>query len=106
MMAQNEITVILPHQLRERAGGARSVAVSAQDVRGAIKALDERVPGLVFNICLETGELRPFVNVFVRQEDIRYLDGLDTRIDPGETIHIIHSVAGGCRAVRIGRRTI
>src|SRR5579862_4946740 len=75
---QQMTTVVLPYQLRRQTGGARSVEVHGETVRDLIRALDERCPGLKFSICLETGELRPFVNVFVGREDIRYLAGLDT----------------------------
>ena len=91
----DNITVVLPHQLRQQAGGARSLMVSATTVRDAIRALDQTYPGMAFSICHETGELRPFVNIFVGNESIRYLQGLDTRLHPGDTVHIIHSVAGG-----------
>lgn len=97
------ITVLLPHQLRERAGGARSIALSAATVREAIRSLDDYHPGLVFSICQETGELRPFVNVFVGQEDVRYLQGLDTPVREGDVVHIIHSVAGGSKDRRKSR---
>ena len=52
-------------------------------------------PGLTFSICEETGDLRPFVNVFVGQESVRFLQGIDTPVAPGDVVHIIHSVAGG-----------
>ena len=64
-------------------------------MREIIDALERDYPGLRFNICHETGELRPFVNVFLDTEEVRYLQGLDTPVRPGATIHIIHSVAGG-----------
>lgn len=87
-------TVVLPYQLRDRCGGARQVVLEGANVRDLIDALDQRWPGMKFSICSETGALRPFVNVFVGQEDIRYLAGLETPV-AGETVHIIHSVAGG-----------
>jgi len=89
------VTVVLPYQLRQRAGGVRSLDVSARTVRDVIRALDDHYPGLTFNIRAETGELRPFVNVFVGQEDVKYLQGLDTQLENGAVVHIIHSVAGG-----------
>ncbi len=90
-----EVEVVLPHQLRARAGGARSVRVQGSSVRELVDALDREVPGLAFSICHETGELRPYVNVFVGQENVRFLQGIDTPVRPGEVVHIIHSVAGG-----------
>jgi len=87
-------TVVLPYQLRDRTGGTRTVQLQGETVRELLDDLDRRWPGLKFSICHETGELRPFVNVFVGPEDVRYLSGLDTAVDH-QTVHIIHSVAGG-----------
>jgi molybdopterin synthase sulfur carrier subunit len=78
-----------------RTGNRRWVRVEACTVRDVIGALERDYPGLRFNLCHETGELRPFVNIFLEREDVRYLDGLDTPVPSGATIHVIHSVAGG-----------
>ena len=50
---------------------------------------------MAFRLCFETGELRTFVNVYVNGRNIRYLDGLDTPVPAGATLHILPSVAGG-----------
>jgi molybdopterin synthase sulfur carrier subunit len=89
------VTVSLPFALRAKAGHRASVPVVAQTVREVIDALDQEFPGLRFHLCYETGELRPFVNVFVEREHIRSLQGLDTPVSPGATVHILASVAGG-----------
>jgi molybdopterin synthase sulfur carrier subunit len=89
------VTVSLPIALRARTGQRASVLVVGQTVREIIDALDQDFPGLRFNLCYETGELRPFVNIFVEREHIRYLQGLDTLVSPGARIHILASVAGG-----------
>lgn len=90
-----EATVWLPGQLAMRTGNRRWVRASGRTVRELIDALDRDYPGLGFNLRHETGELRPYVNVFLDGEDVRYLQGLDTPLDAGATVHIIHSVAGG-----------
>jgi len=89
------IIVRLPGALQARTGGQGTVAVAGGTVREVIAALDASYPGLRFNLCHETGELRPFVNIFLGGEHIRYLRGLDTPIPPGATLHIFPSVAGG-----------
>ena len=89
------VTVSLPIALRTKAGQRASVTVAGQTVREIITALDHDFPGLQFNLCYETGELRPFVNIFVERENIRYLQGLDTPVSPGARVHILQSVAGG-----------
>jgi molybdopterin synthase sulfur carrier subunit len=89
------VTVSLPNALRARAGNRRTVVVNGSTIREIIDALDHDFPGLRFNLCYETGELRSYVNIFLDRENIRYLDGLDTPIRNGATIHILQSVAGG-----------
>ena len=89
------VTVILPHVLRTRIGNRKSVTIAGCTIREIINALDADFPGLRFNLCYETGELRPYVNVFLERENIRYLQGLDTPVHTGATIHILQSVAGG-----------
>ena len=88
-------TVSLPNALRARAGNRRTVVVNGSTIREIIAALDHDFPGLRFNLCYETGELRSYVNIFLDGENIRYLDGLDTLVRNGATIHILQSVAGG-----------
>jgi len=89
------VTVLLPNALRERAGNRRTVVVNGSTIREIIAALDHDFPGLRFNLCYETGELRSYVNIFLDRENIRYLDGLNTPVRNGATIHILQSVAGG-----------
>jgi molybdopterin synthase sulfur carrier subunit len=89
------VTVVLPHVLRSKIGNRKSVTVHGSTIREVIHALDRDYPGLEFNICHETGELRPYVNIFLNRESIRYLQDLDTPVAPGATIHILQSVAGG-----------
>jgi molybdopterin synthase sulfur carrier subunit len=89
------VTVRIPVTLRSRTGNLAAVQVAGQDIRAVIQALEAAYPGLRFNLCYETGELRPYVNIFVDRENIRYLQGLDTPVPPGATLHILQSVAGG-----------
>ena len=88
-------TVILPYVLREKVGNRKSIMVAGATIREIIDALDQDYPGLGFNLCYETGELRPYVNIFLDRENIRYLQGLETPVQMGTTIHILQSVAGG-----------
>ena len=88
-------TVSFPMALRARVGNRHSVVVTGYTVREIIVALEHDFPGVRFNLCYETGELRPFVNIFLNRENIRYLQGLDTPVHDGATIHILQSVAGG-----------
>ena len=89
------VTVLLPGALAEQAGGARTLQVMGGTVREVVRALDAAWPGMAFRLCFETGELRTFVNVYVNGRNVRYLDGLDTPVPAGATLHILPSVAGG-----------
>lgn len=89
------ITVIVPQALREKTGNRKAVMVSGNTIRETIDMLERNHPGMKFHLCYETGELRPFVNLFLNGENIRYLHGLDTPVRNGATLHILPSVAGG-----------
>jgi molybdopterin synthase sulfur carrier subunit len=89
------VTVRIPTQLRELSGGASEVVVDGATVAEVLKALDTAHPGFADRLYDESGGLRRFVNVFVAEEDIRFLDGLDTPIAEGQTVSIVPAVAGG-----------
>jgi molybdopterin converting factor small subunit len=89
------VTVRLPSQLRALVGGAGEVPVEALTVRDAINAVDLAYPGLGPRVLNDDGSLRRFVNVFVADEDVRFLDGLDTVLESGQTVSLVPAVAGG-----------
>jgi molybdopterin synthase sulfur carrier subunit len=91
------ITVRIPTPLRRTTNGASEVTVQAHDVRQMIEDLERQFPGIRERLCDDTGEVRRFVNVFVGDEDIRFLKGLDTLIPSGTQVSIIPAVAGGTR---------
>jgi sulfur-carrier protein len=88
-------TVSLPGALRSRVGNRSPVTVAGHTIREVIDALDREFPGLRFNLCYETGELRPYVSIFLNLANVRSLQGLDTLVPSGARIHILQSVAGG-----------
>jgi molybdopterin synthase sulfur carrier subunit len=88
-------TVRIPTQLRTLSGGAAEVDVEGSTVGEVLKALDAAHPGFQARLFDDTGALRRFVNVFVADEDVRFSDGLETRVDAGQTVSIIPAVAGG-----------
>jgi sulfur-carrier protein len=89
------VKVRIPTQLRPLAGGASEVEVEGATVADVLKALDAAHPGFGERLFDEAGELRRFVNVFVAEEDIRFLDGLASPVADGETVSIVPAVAGG-----------
>jgi sulfur-carrier protein len=89
------VTVRIPTQLRSLSGNAAEVQVEASTVAEALKALDSAHPGFGERLFDESGSLRRFVNVFLADEDIRFLQGVDSTVTDGQTISIVPAVAGG-----------
>jgi sulfur-carrier protein len=88
-------TVRIPTPLRKLTDGESSVTVDGGDLRTVVANLDQQHPGIGERLLDDKGELRRFVNVFVRDEDVRFQDGLDTEVGDGDTISIVPAVAGG-----------
>jgi len=88
-------TVRIPTPLRSLTGGTAEVAVDGADLRTVVTNLDAVHPGLAERLLGDDGELRRFVNVFVRDEDVRFQSGLDTPVGDGDTVSIVPAVAGG-----------
>jgi molybdopterin converting factor small subunit len=81
--------------LRTLTGGASEVEVEGASVGEVLAALETAHPGFADKILDGGGQLRRFVNVFVADDDVRFLDGLETKVPDGETVSIIPAVAGG-----------
>ena len=89
-------SVRIPTQLRTLTGGAGEVKVDGSSVAEVLKALDAAHPGFAGRLFDDAGKLRRFVNVFVADEDIRFLQGLGTPVPEAATVSIVPAVAGGC----------
>ena len=89
------VTVTIPTALRQYAGGQSSAALEAGPIGQVLAALVEQNPALGKQLYNEQGGLRSFVNVYVGDEDIRYLQGVETPVPDGETVSIIPAIAGG-----------
>jgi molybdopterin synthase sulfur carrier subunit len=89
------VTVRIPTTLRPMAGGRSTVEVEGATVGEVLKSLDAAHPGFADRLLDESGSLRRFVNVFVADDDVRFLQGLDTPVPDGETVAILPAVAGG-----------
>jgi sulfur-carrier protein len=89
------VTVRIPTTLRPMAGGNPTVSVEGATLAEVLKNLDSAHPGFTDRLLDDTGSLRKFVNVFVSDDDVRYLQGMDTAVPDGETVSIIPAVAGG-----------
>ena len=88
------VTVLLPTLLRTHADGASSVSEEGATVGEVFDKLIARYPGLAENLVGDDGRLHKFVNVY-RNDDIRYLELLDTPVSDGDEIAILPAVAGG-----------
>jgi molybdopterin converting factor small subunit len=89
------VTVRIPTQLRPLAGGAAELEMAGTTVDEVLRSLDAQHPGFGERLYDESGKLRRFVNVFLADEDIRFLDGLATPVAAGQVLSIIPAVAGG-----------
>jgi molybdopterin synthase sulfur carrier subunit len=89
------VTVRVPTTLRTLTGGQSEVSVDGSTVGEVLQALEAAHPGFSERILDADGGLRRFVNVFVADDDVRFLQQLDTPVPDGETVAIIPAVAGG-----------
>lgn len=88
-------TVQIPSSLRKYTAGESSVSIEGQNVRELLDNLESAHPGIKERICETSGEVRRFVNIFVGEEDIRFMDNLDSNLQPGDEISIVPAIAGG-----------
>ena len=90
------VTVRLGSPFRRHTQGVESVDCSASNLPELFSELETRFPGLTRNLCNEKGEPRPFLNVYVNDEDIRFLGGAAYSFAEGDEVLLIPSIAGGC----------
>jgi len=91
------VRVMIPTPLRAYAGKQESVDLQAATVGEALSALTNRFQELKKHLYSDDGRLRSFVNVYVNDEDIRYLQKDQTSVKAGDTISIVPSIAGGAQ---------
>ena len=89
------VTVRLPTVLRPHANGQSRVDTEGGTVAEAVASLVGRFPGIAPNLLAEDGSLHRFVNVYVNDEDVRYLQQMDTALADGDEMSILPAVAGG-----------
>ncbi len=89
------VIVRVPTTLRTLTAGQSEVSVEGATVADALESLESAHPGFKERLLDDAGELRRFVNVFVSDDDIRFIDGLATPVPDGETVSIVPAVAGG-----------
>ncbi|NNM89089.1 MAG: molybdopterin synthase sulfur carrier subunit [Phycisphaerae bacterium] len=89
------VTIRIPTPLRQMTNGAESVEVEGGDVNELLLALCAKFEGMDKRLFKQPGELNRFVNIYVNEEDIRFLDNLQTKIKPGDDVSVVPAIAGG-----------
>ena len=89
------VTVKLPTILRKHASGEARVGADGATLRDVLADLEGRYPGITKNVLAEDGGLHRFINVYLNDEDVRYLGSLETQMSEGDTVSILPAVAGG-----------
>jgi len=89
------VIVRIPTPLRKLTNDEAVVTGEGETLAQCIDSLESRYPGMKERLCDETGELRRFVNVYINGEDVRFQDGLATRLQGGDEVSIVPAVAGG-----------
>ena len=89
------VTVKIPTVFRKYTGNEATVEVEPGTIADLVRQLEQKHPGLSEQLLTGDGELHRFVNVYVNDEDSRYLEKLETKVSDGDTVSILPSVAGG-----------
>jgi molybdopterin synthase sulfur carrier subunit len=91
------VPVRIPTPLRRFTGDRAELSVEPAELSSILEGLFSQYPGLRSQLLDEEGALRSFVNVYVNDDDIRFLDGLKTRVGDGDSVSIVPAIAGGAR---------
>ncbi len=89
------VTVKLPTILRKHADGEARVNADGDTLSDVLHDLEAKYPGITRNVLTDDGGLHRFINVYVNDEDVRYLGSLETEVNEGDTVSILPAVAGG-----------
>ncbi|MBI2094856.1 MAG: MoaD/ThiS family protein [Candidatus Omnitrophica bacterium] len=96
------VKVRIPTPLQKLTANQSEVHCEASSINAMLAELEKQHPGIKERICDNEGKLRRFVNIYVNEEDIRFLQGQDTPLKPGDDISIIPAIAGGARHQSVG----
>jgi molybdopterin synthase sulfur carrier subunit len=91
------VTVRIPTALRKLSDGQETLEVEGADVRSVIAAIQASHPKLGEQLLDDKGQIRRFVNIFANDEDVRFLEELDTKLRSGDELSIVPAIAGGAR---------
>ena len=89
------IKVIIPTSLRQAVGNLPEIEVEAANIKELLKNIAQKYLALFSEICNDQGDLKEFVNIFVNDQDIKFLSKKETSLTPADIVHIIYPIAGG-----------
>jgi len=92
-----KVTVRIPAPLQKLTQNKGEVESDGKDIKELIDSLEKNFPGIKQRICDETGNIRKFINIYVNDEDIRFLEQDNTPLKEGDSVSIIPAIAGGAR---------
>ncbi|MBI4537288.1 MAG: MoaD/ThiS family protein [candidate division NC10 bacterium] len=98
------VTVRIPTPLRALTGGKGDLRIEAANVRDLVDGLEKEHTGLKERLCESDGSFRRFINIYLNDEDIRFLQGADTGLKDGDEVSIVPAIAGGRQLRRPARR--
>ncbi|MDE2125427.1 MAG: MoaD/ThiS family protein [Armatimonadetes bacterium] len=89
------VTVLIPTPLRRYTEDNTEVSAEPGTISGVIASLDGKYPGIAARITDDAGEVRRFVNIYLNEQDVRFLSGKETPVKDGDTVSIVPAIAGG-----------
>lgn len=89
------VKVRIPQPLQKLTNGKEQVEATATNIKTLLEDLNKSFPGISERICDESGKIRRFINIYVNEEDIRFLQGDSTALKDGDEVSIIPAIAGG-----------
>ena len=89
------VSVLIPTPLRRLTNEQETVTAASGTIASVLQDLDSQFPGLAARLTDEAGNLRKFVNIYVNEEDIRFIKGKDTEVTDGDSVSIVPAIAGG-----------
>jgi molybdopterin synthase sulfur carrier subunit len=89
------VELFVPEMLRQYCSNARTLDVSGATVQAVLSEIERDYPALYVNVCDETGAVRRHINIFVNDDHMRDLNGLDSALAPGDAVTILPAVSGG-----------
>ena len=89
------VTVRIPTPLRKLTDNRSEIEIDGETVESLIGNMEASYPGIKDRLCDESGKVRRFINIYINEEDIRFLDGTDTAVKTGDRVSIVPAIAGG-----------